>query len=42
MTKWGDGGALDTGNADERTTKCSIYAKKETKKMDRSSREGTS
>nr|BAC83107.1 hypothetical protein [Oryza sativa Japonica Group] len=21
MTKWGDGGALDTGNADERTTK---------------------
>nr|BAC83112.1 hypothetical protein [Oryza sativa Japonica Group]BAD31895.1 hypothetical protein [Oryza sativa Japonica Group] len=33
---WGDGGALDTGNADECTTKYSIYAKTETKKMDRS------
>nr|BAC84687.1 hypothetical protein [Oryza sativa Japonica Group] len=33
---WGDGGALDTRNADECTTKYSIYAKTETKKMDRS------
>jgi hypothetical protein len=34
MTKWGDGGAMDTGNADEHITNCSIYAKIETKKMD--------